>query len=117
MLNCSKMCIACGEIKPLNMYTKNAASLDGHIGTCKKCKAKQQRERRAKAKAVGALTEKAIKDAKRRRNNHLKISYGIDESVYKRCTKNNMVSAPYANNLKALRVGDYVLTIRTLQET
>lgn len=84
MLNCSKTCIACGEMKPLNMYSKNAASRDGHIGTCKKCKAKQQRERRAKAKASGAPTEKAIKDAKRRRNNHLKISYGIDESVYKK---------------------------------
>ena len=84
MLHYSKMCIACGEIKPLNMYTKNAASRDGHIGTCKKCKAKQQRKRRAKAKAADAPTEKAIKDAKRRRNNHLKINYGIDESVYRK---------------------------------
>lgn len=84
MLHYSKACIACGEVKPLNMYTKNAASLDGHIGTCKQCKAKQQRERRAKAKAAVAPTEKAIKDAKRRRNNHLKTNYGIDELVYRK---------------------------------
>lgn len=88
MLNCVKACIACGEVKPLSMYTKNASSLDGHIGTCKKCKAKQQRERRARAKAEAKAsrepTEKAVKDAKRRRNNHLKSLYGIDESVYQK---------------------------------
>ena len=84
MLQPIKTCVACGEIKPLEFYTKNAASPDGHIGTCKACKAKQQRERRLKAKAASVPTDKALKDAKRRRNNHLKVNDEIDELTYRK---------------------------------
>ena len=80
MLQHGKTCIACGEVKPLIEFYKNASSPDGHIGTCKACKAAQQRARR---KANGG-DKRYVKEAERRRNNHLKSIYGIDELEYRR---------------------------------
>lgn len=80
MLQHTKACIACLKVKPLTDYYKNASSKDGHIGTCKACKAAQQRARR---KAAGSQ-ERYVKEAERRRNNHLKANYGIDEMEYRR---------------------------------
>ncbi|QBI89974.1 endonuclease VII [Escherichia phage HZP2] len=76
----AKTCIACGEFKPLTQYYKNASSLDGHIGTCKACKAKQQRERRARK----SNAERYKKEAARRRANHLRANYGIEEETYRK---------------------------------
>lgn len=81
MLQRTKACTDCGEVKSLDNFYRNASCKDGHIGTCKACKARQQRVRRA---ARAPDTQRYIKEAARRRENHLKSTYGITEEEYSR---------------------------------
>lgn len=75
-----KTCIDCKMLKPLGDYFKNTSSKDGHLGTCKACKARQQRERRK----AGTNPKRYLKEAERRRNDHLQTNYGIDSAEYLR---------------------------------
>lgn len=81
MLQRTKACSDCGEVKALDNFYRNTSCKDGHIGTCKACKARQQRARRA---SRAPDSQRYIKEAARRRENHLKATYGITEEEYSR---------------------------------
>lgn len=44
----TKRCSACGEIKPIDMFVKDARRSDGHESRCKPCHQKRLQERRKK---------------------------------------------------------------------
>lgn len=55
----TKTCNTCGVEKPLTEFHKNGRAKDGHLGTCKQCVSKYQRERYA---AKGNTLRRARRD-------------------------------------------------------
>lgn len=56
----TKVCMKCGRELPLSEFPRNALSKDGHINTCKTCKASYEKSHRITIREKARLYDKAV---------------------------------------------------------
>jgi hypothetical protein len=80
-----KLCKKCGTMRPLDQFYKQARGLYGRNSQCKPCQesARAKRDALSPGKGAAAMREWVRKNPDKKRNNHLKYTYGITLAQFK----------------------------------